>query len=162
MNNIKLLKNLELINIWMFSYDEGNDNELILDCNRVLFDLKNYELSIEDRDGKIIVTINQKNEIYSSCDIIKIDLRNILLEFSETNYYLKKIGLINFESSSGDIFCDALDINLISKNYGSQNIFIHSGIYGLRIRSSDYYKNNWIKNWYVPLYGNNLHELWVF
>lgn len=89
----------------------------------------------------------------------KIDLINFIINYPETGYYVEKIGSINQKINKKSIVCDAIQINTYTENYGKQNIFIHSGINGLKIGEM-VKKNDWINNWYIPMYGNEIIENW--
>lgn len=160
--DILKLYNLKVMYIWLHPFDEGIDNELILDPHCIYIEIGNKFLKICDLDGKIELTIRSKIDYMSDMDIIyKIDLRNYILDYPETDYYVEKIGGINMEINANKIICDAVELDVFTENYGKQNIFIHSGLYGLRIGGIDK-KNNWIKNWYFPIYGKKISENWFY
>lgn len=159
--NILELYNLEVICIWVHPFDEGIDNELILDPHCIYFEIDGKFLRIYDIDGKIEITISDELDYESDIDVIyKIDVRNFILAYPEANYYIEKVGCINMEIGITKIICDAVQINVFTENYGKQSIFIHSGLYGLRIGGMDK-KDNWIKKWYIPMYGNKIGEEWI-
>ncbi|MBR4086035.1 MAG: hypothetical protein IKK33_17310 [Lachnospiraceae bacterium] len=156
------LYNYKLECIWTFPFDEGEDNELILDPKCIYFEIDNKFVEIYDvlGEGKIKVAIRNKIMYETDLDIAyKIDIRNYVLNYPETDYYIKAIGGIKVIEEANGFICDALQLNVYTENYGKQIIFIHSGIYGLRIGGSDM-KNNWIKSWYIPVYGDNIIEKW--
>ena len=148
--------------IWIFSFDEGEDNELILDPKCMYFEIDNKFLEIGDilEDGKIKITIRNKIIYETDMDVIyKVDIRNYILNYPEADYWIEELGVINVKYDINGITCDALQLNVYTENYGKQSIFIHSGIYGLRIGGIDK-KNNWIENWYIPMYRKNIEERW--
>lgn len=148
--------------IWTFPFDEGDDNELILDPKCMYFEIGNKFLEICDvfGEGKIKIKIRNKIVYETDMDILyKVDIRNYILNYPETDYYIEEIGSINVKDDVDGIICDAIQLNVYTENYGRQSIFIHSGIHGLRIGEIDK-KNNWIKNWYIPMYGKKIEEKW--
>lgn len=154
------LYNYKLECIWTFLFDEGEDNELILDPKCMYFEIDNKFLEICDilGEGKIKITIRNKIIYETDMDIAyKVDIRNYILNYPEADYYIEEIGGINVKEDVNEFICDALELNIYTENYGKQRIFIHSGIYGLRIGGIDK-KNNWIKNWYIPMYGESIEE----
>lgn len=156
------LYNYKLECIWTFPFDEGEDNELILDPKCIYFEIGNKFLEICDifGEGKLKITIRNKIIYETDMDIAyKVDIRNYILNYPETDYYIEEIGGINFKEDINGLICDALELNVYTENYGKQNLFIHSGINGLRIGGIDK-KINWIQNWYVPIYGEKIEERW--
>lgn len=148
--------------IWTFPYDEGEENELILDPKCIYLEIDNKFLEICDvlGEGKIKIIIRDKIIYETDLDIAyKVDIRNYILNFPESDYYIEVVGGINVKEVNNDFICDALQVNVYTENYGKQSLFIHSGIYGLRIGGIDK-KNNWIKNWYIPIYGERIEEKW--
>lgn len=148
--------------IWTFPYDEGADNELILDPKCMYFEIDNEFLEICDvlGEGKVKITIRDKMFYETDMDVAyKVDIRNYILNYPEADYWIEEIGGINVKDDVNGIICDALQLNIYTENYGKQSIFIHSGIYGLRIGGIDK-KNNWINNLYIPMYRKNIEERW--
>lgn len=161
-NEISQFYNRELICIWLFPIDEGIDNELILDTGCIYFEIGDKYLRLCDieSEGKIEITIKDKIDYITDLDVAyKIDLINFIINYPETGYYVEKIGSINQKINKKSIVCDAIQINTYTENYGKQNIFIHSGINGLRIGEM-VKKNDWINKWYISMYGNEIIENW--
>lgn len=156
------LYNYELDCIWTFPFDEGENNELILDPKCMYFEIDGKYLEICDIFGENKIKISIKSKIIYETDMdiaYRIDMRNYILSFPEADYYIEEIGGINVKEDSNEFICDALQLKLYTENYGKQCIFIHSGIYGLRIGGMDK-KDDWIKRWYIPVYGENIEEKW--
>lgn len=156
------LYNYRLECIWTFPYDEGENNELILDPKCIYFEIDDKFLEICDvlGEGKIKIAIRNKIIYETDMDIAyRVDIRNYILSFPEADYYIEEIGGINVKEGCNEFICDALQLNVYTENYGKQSVFIHSGIYGLRIGGIDK-KNNWIKSWYIPMYGESIEEKW--
>lgn len=156
------LYNYKLECIWTFPFDEGENNELILDPKCIYLEIDGKFLEICDifGEGKIKISIKSKISYETDMDIAyRVDLRNYILSFPEADYYIEEIGGINVNEDSKEFICDALQLKLYTENYGKQSIFIHSGIHGLRVGGMDK-KNNWIKSWYIPVYGENIEEKW--
>lgn len=166
MNNresiLKLYKS-ELKYIWSYTFDEGNNNELVLDPKCIFFEIddKILQLCDSERNGEIKITISDKEEYTSDMDITyKIDVTKFILEYPETNYYIEKIGGIDMIFDTKKIICKAVEIDVFTENYGKQNVFIYSGIYGLRIGGINI-KKDWIDNYYIPVNGNKVVESWI-
>lgn len=135
-NEISQFYNRELVCVWSFPIDEGSDNELILDTGCIYFEIDSRYLKVCDikSEGKIEITVKDEIDYITDLDVdYKIDLRNFIINYPEASYYVVKIGSINQKISKGNIVCDAIQINIYTENYGKQDIFIHSGISGLRI-----------------------------
>lgn len=158
---IRKLYKLELNYIWSYVFDEGMNNELILNPNCIYLEIDNRFLKLYGIEGKVQITIVEKEDYISDMDITyKIDITKFILDYPETNYYIKKIGGIDLFVNTKKIICSALEIEVFTENYGKQNIFIYSGLYGLRIGGINK-KNNWIQNYYIPINGGQIVESWI-
>lgn len=157
-NNISAIRGLRALYFWMLTFDEGEDNELILNPRCIYIEMEEYLLEISDFEGKIKIELKKQIECFSDIDTTyKIDVRSFVLDYPEATYFINKIGGINVEVSEEMTICDAIEIWLHTENYGEQVLFIHSGLFGIRFRES---KSIWQKNWYTPIYGNQLREHW--
>ena len=99
-NEMCNLYNYKLECIWTFPFDEGEDNELILDPKCIYFEIGNKFLEICDifGEGKLKITIRNKIIYETDMDIAyKVDIRNYILNYPETDYYIEEIGGINFK-----------------------------------------------------------------
>lgn len=158
---IRKLYKLELNYIWSYVFDESMNNELILNPNCIYLEIDNRFLKLYGIEGKVQITIVEKEDYISDMDITyKIDITKFILDYPETNYYIKKIGGIDLFVNTKKIICSALEIEVFTENYGKQNIFIYSGLYGLRIGGINK-KNNWIQNYYIPINGGQIVESWI-
>lgn len=157
------LYNSELKYIWSYTFDEGNDNELILDPKCIFLEVNNKFLQLCDseRKGEIEITISDK-EVYTSDmeNTYKIDVTRFVLGHSETNYFIEKIGGIDMIIRTEKIICKAAEIYLFTENFGNQKVFICSGLYGLRIGGMNL-KKDWIDNYYIPANGGKVVESWI-
>lgn len=153
---LKLYKS-ELKYIWSYTFDEGTNNELILDPKCVFLEIDDrlLQLSDKERSGDIKITISDR-EIYTSDMEItyKIDVSRFIFEYPETNYFIEKIGGIDMLIDTEKIVCKAVEIHLFTEHYGKQMIFIHAGIYGLRIGGIKL-KEDWIDHYYIPVHENS-------
>ena len=165
--DIKKLYKLKLGSVWNVTFDEGEENELILKPNYVGFEIGSKVLNIlGNDDGKLEITVDDtaKYVLYDEEDIdYKIDVRSLILTYPEDDYYITEIRAVKADFGSEKLLCDAVEINAVTENYGNQTqtIFIHSGIYGLRIGGSEM-KKYWVKNWYMQIYGEELDEYVLF
>lgn len=159
------LKNLKLYYVWTYTFDEGPDNELILDPNCICLEFENHnflKICTMQGEGKIDVTIEKKMKYSPDMEVpFKIDVRNYILDFPETDYYVEKVGGINIEINQNSMMCEALEICLYTETYGKnkQSIFIYAGMSGLNIGGLNK-KNTWIEGLYIPLYGSDIDEKW--
>lgn len=155
-NSISAVRGLKALYFWSVTFDEGEENELILDPKCMYIELEEYILKISDSEGRVKLELKDRKDCFSDIDTAhKIDMRSFVLDYPEAAYFIDKIGGINVEISEETALCDAIEIWLNTENYGKQVLFIHSGIFGLRFRES---KSVWLKNWYNPICGNKLTE----
>ena len=157
-SKMSALRGLRALYFWTFTVDEGKANELILDPKCIYIETEEYLLQISDLEGKLKVELEKQAErLLDTNTNYKIDVRAFVLDYPEAAYFIDKIGGINVEISEEMAICDAIEIWPHTENYGEQVLFIHSGLFGVRLRES---KSNWQKNWYTPVYGNQLYEQW--
>lgn len=159
-SNFSELLNSELTSIWKIAYDEGVDNELILNPFYIGFEMGKRILNINgNNDGKLEIIVSSNIECKFDKEY-KIDVADLILEdYPEKNYYIQKIAAINPKLISEKLICDSLKIIVCTDNGNTQNIFIYFSIYGIQIGGSN--KNEgWIKNWYEPMYGCEPEEVY--
>ena len=162
-DNILKLNKKELKYIWSYTFDEGYNNELILDPGCIYLEISDKLLKLCDveGEGKIEISLINGEDYISDMDITyKIDISNYIFDYPETNYYVEKIGVVDMVVKEDRNICLAVQIEVNTENYGKQTIFIHSGLFGLEFARTNKRKN-WIQNYYIPLYGDNFEIKWI-
>ncbi len=151
---IRELYDEQLKNIYSYVYDEGMDNELILNPGYLCLYIGKRLLKIEDvlYEGQIKIKISDEEDYHFDREIpYKIDISKFIINNCEyADWFVKRIGVIGNKEKN---VYEALQIDLYSKQNMEQSIFIHSGFFGLESGQIEK-KQDWMENSYIPLYGH--------
>lgn len=154
-DNISTLRGSKALYFWALTFDEGEDSELILNPRRLYLETEAGLLQVSDIEGRLDIRITDRIHFSGTESSHKIDMRSFVLDYPEETCRIEKISAVNAEAGEDSAVCDALEIVLRAESHGEQTLFIHSGLFGIRLREP---KESWLKNWYTPLHGKQPEE----